>query len=231
MNLPRAPPIRITLITVNAAILSLVLYYYAATYMNDVMRESSLFGASILIAGLVMMLALGIWKRKQAQPTVKQSSSKLMWVAICLGAVFILNWSTTWKTLSSNAIGDVAYSQLMGVSEEIFFRGFLTSWLMALMGPMLGLLLGATTFGIFHFSRYGESTPDLLICGGAGLLLGYAMMETGDLDSSITAHALVNFVGLGGFLLGGIMGSMVAMAICGVLFLILLKPNRGGKIV
>lgn len=193
------------------------------------MRESSLFGASILIAGIVMMLALGIWKRKQAHAgVVKHSGKTLMWVAICLGAIFILNWSTTWKTLSTNAIGNVAYSQLMGVSEEIFFRGFLTSWLMALMGPMLGLILGAATFGIYHFSRYGSSTPDLLICGGAGILLGYAMMETGDLDSSIIAHALVNFVGLGGFLLGGIVGSMVAMAISGVLLLILLKPKRGG---
>lgn len=194
------------------------------------MRESSLFGASILIAGLVMMLALGIWKRKQAQPTAKHKGKTLLWVLICLGAVFILNWSTTWKTLSSNAIGDVAYSQLMGVSEELFFRGFLTSWLMALMGPMLGLILGATTFGIYHFSRYGGNTPDLLICGGAGMLLGYAMMETGDLDSSIIAHSLVNFVGLGGFLLGGLVGSMVAMAISGVLLLILLKPKRGGTV-
>jgi len=195
------------------------------------MRESSLFGASILVAGIVMMMALGIWKRKQPDAgVVKRSGKSLMWIIICLGAIFILNWSTTWSSLSlnSSALGNVAHSQLMGVSEEIFFRGFLTSWLMALLGPMLGLILGGTTFGIYHFSRYGESLPNLLICGGAGILLGYAMMETGNLDSSIIAHSLVNFIGLGGFLLGGIAGSMVAMAISGVLLLILLKPKRGG---
>lgn len=231
MSLPKIPSLRLTLITINAAIISVVLFLYTATWMESSMVDSCILGVIFLVTGLTFMILLGVWKRKQGPSKQPGYSNRvLLWVVFCLGAVYIMNWSTTWKTLATNPLGSVAHAQLIGVSEEIFFRGFITPWLIALLGPFFGLLLGAGVFSIYHFQRYGSSTPDLLITFGAGMLLGYAMIETGTLDSSILAHVLVNFVGLGGFLMGGLVGSLTAMALSSVLLLLLLRPKRGGSI-
>jgi len=227
----RNQPISLDLITINAAILSTVLFLYAATWMDPSLVQKSVVAIILMLAGVTFSLLLGFLKPGKVKTTVSQGASTniLLWVVICLGAVYVMNWSTTWRVQASMVLGSVAFAVLIGVCEEIFFRGFITNWLITLVGPVWGLLAGAGVFAIYHFQVYGQDLNSVLITFGAGLMLGWAMYTTRSLTAPVVAHMIVNFVGLGGFLMGGPVASMVVMAVLSVLLLFLLKPKRGGS--
>lgn len=84
---------------------------------------------------------------------------------------------------------------LAPVFEEVFFRGFLLPWLRprladrwgARWGTLAALLLTALAFGAMHLQPRGLHTLSTL-----GLVLGWAMVRTGDLRAAIFVHAAWN---------------------------------------
>jgi membrane protease YdiL (CAAX protease family) len=84
---------------------------------------------------------------------------------------------------------------LAPVFEELMFRGFLLPWLGERLGPRLGdrrarLLAVAITglsFGVMHMQPLGLPTLTTL-----GIVLGFAVLRTGNLASSILVHGLWN---------------------------------------
>lgn len=81
------------------------------------------------------------------------------------------------------------------VFEEVFFRAFLLPWLQPrLAGPMgarwgtlTALLVTALAFGAMHLQPRGLHTLSTL-----GLVLGWAVVRTGDLRAAILVHAAWN---------------------------------------
>lgn len=220
----------VDLISINAIILTLVLFLYGAVSLEGPTGYNSIVAAILLIAGGFMAYFLGLISI--GSPKAPGQRLNLLWLLGCLGVVFILNWSTSWRTLSTDQpLGNIAETVLIGVSEDVFFRGFITAWLIALMGPVLGILLGSGVFTIYHLNVYGGDLNAMMIVFGAGLVLGWAMFQTKSLTAPILAHVLVNFLALGGFLYGGPLASVIVVALLSVLILFLLKPKRGGGIV
>lgn len=84
---------------------------------------------------------------------------------------------------------------LAPVFEEVFFRGFLLPWLRprlagrlgARWGTLAALLLTALAFGAMHLQPRGLHTLSTL-----GLVLGWAMVRTGDLRAAILVHGAWN---------------------------------------
>ena len=72
------------------------------------------------------------------------------------------------------------------IDEEILFRGFLV--------PRVGIVLSAIIFAILHFG-YG-SIVEFVAALVFGLIAGYAFKKTKSLYTTITAHALVNFLSI-----------------------------------
>ena len=72
------------------------------------------------------------------------------------------------------------------IDEEILFRGFLV--------PRVGIVLSAIIFAILHFG-YG-SIVEFVAALIFGLIAGYAFKRTKSLYTTITAHALVNFLSI-----------------------------------
>lgn len=72
------------------------------------------------------------------------------------------------------------------IDEEILFRGFLV--------PRVGIVLSALIFAILHFG-YG-SIIEVAAAFIFGLIAGYAFKRTKSLYTTITAHALVNFLSI-----------------------------------
>ena len=75
-------------------------------------------------------------------------------------------------------------------TEEIFFRGFLLDKLNSLAGKEIAILTTAILFGMAHLS-YGKIYPAIMT-GVFGILLGYVVMKTKNLNSAIIAHILFN---------------------------------------
>jgi membrane protease YdiL (CAAX protease family) len=83
---------------------------------------------------------------------------------------------------------------ISGVSEEVFFRGALLTWLDGFLPATLALVLQALVFAAFHpMPRRAWSYTAYTFV--AGMALGVLVHLSGHLWASIGAHALVNFVG------------------------------------
>jgi sodium transport system permease protein len=94
------------------------------------------------------------------------------------------------ETLRSYPVGWVAAAfALIGVAEEVFFRGFLFSALRANAGKRVTIVGSAVLFGLFHFvSNADQLVPSVLM----GLLLGWVCWNTRSVLPSMVLHACYN---------------------------------------
>lgn len=74
--------------------------------------------------------------------------------------------------------------------EEVFFRGFIMKKLEQRVEIWAAITMAAILFGIAHIG-YGN-TPQIIITLIIGIALGYIVVKTDNLVSSITAHILFN---------------------------------------
>ncbi|HOD33684.1 MAG TPA: CPBP family intramembrane metalloprotease, partial [Holophaga sp.] len=89
----------------------------------------------------------------------------------------------------------ITVAVLAPVFEEILFRGFLLPWLQPRLaarwglrwGTFAALLLTALAFGAMHLQPRG-----LHVLSTLGLMLGWAVVRTGDLRTAILVHGAWN---------------------------------------
>jgi sodium transport system permease protein len=78
---------------------------------------------------------------------------------------------------------------LVGVAEEVFFRGFIFGALRGQAGQRLTIILSALLFGLFHFvSLVDRLIPSTLM----GLLLGWVCWQTRSVLPGMLLHATYN---------------------------------------
>ncbi len=82
----------------------------------------------------------------------------------------------------------VLLAALSAVAEELVFRGMLL--------PYLGLWVSSALFGLAHLVPREGLWPWSAWTAGAGIVLGWIALRTGGLLAPMTAHFLVNAVGL-----------------------------------
>jgi uncharacterized protein len=79
---------------------------------------------------------------------------------------------------------------LPGLSEELLFRGVMLS---ALGLNVTGLILSSFCFGILHLGGM-QQWPYAVWATAVGLLLGYSVLDTGNLLVPIVAHVCTNLI-------------------------------------
>lgn len=94
------------------------------------------------------------------------------------------------------------------IGEELLFRGYGFQILIPGIGAMPALLLSSLAFGLVHLSNLNASAFGIVNTVGFGLVLGYAVLRTGDLWAAIGIHFGWNWilplagVSLSGFKIG-----------------------------
>ena len=83
-----------------------------------------------------------------------------------------------------------AVSVTAGFCEEIFFRGFLTWYLLAWMGPILAVLLASLLFGVGHIYLGIAQVPKTAMIG---LILALVVSLTGSLWPAMLLHAALDW--------------------------------------
>lgn len=83
-----------------------------------------------------------------------------------------------------------AISATAGFCEEIFFRGFLTWYFLAWMGPVTAAILASVLFGIGHVYMGIAQVPKTAVIG---LILAVVVSLTGSLWPAILLHAVVDW--------------------------------------
>ncbi len=74
-----------------------------------------------------------------------------------------------------------------GVTEELFFRGYLLNRISAVQGTRVGLVASSIIFGLFHADPVHTPLATVM-----GLYLGFCLLETRSLWVPIAAHAANN---------------------------------------
>jgi len=77
-----------------------------------------------------------------------------------------------------------------GVSEELFFRGFLIWYLMAWMGPLAAVLLSSAIFGMGHIYLGWRQVPRT---GLVGLALAFVALASASLLPAMLLHAAMDW--------------------------------------
>ena len=155
-----------------------------------------LFPSFLLISGIAMELFLEKRREHTDEPIIDALSKKkiLYYTAISLGGMFLIGGLIKkYLPLEISPFGIIAYSMLLGIAEEQFFRGFITD-LMLTMIPhaMTALLAAAMIFLLFHFPKLGMDYESWMYIFAGGFILSWAAYKSRRISPSMNAHALNN---------------------------------------
>jgi uncharacterized protein len=135
--------------------------------------------------------------------------------AVLMAFIFLVELAFGWVTISrtlqssspgqsfiSVAIYGLFFFLVVGIQEELMFRGYLLRnlaeglnlpWLTPQSALILGYLISAMVFGVLHIANPNAtviSTINIII---AGLLMGLGLILTGELALSIGLHVTWNY--------------------------------------
>lgn len=180
--------------------LAACLTLFLATFENTSIVE---FPVILLTVGLTMELAL---ERKHIGKEYIEDEKQSIalgqiafYTVIALFGIFLTGYAITLVPLTIPAevtgIDAILYSVLIGISEEQFFRGFLTDlFLRTSPHPVLALLAGALIFTGYHFARYGTQINALAYVFGGGFILGWVAYKSRRISPTMLGHAINNFL-------------------------------------
>lgn len=177
--------------------------------------------AFMLTGGLVMYLVMGGVLKKDNTASQKEFSNTLFYagfafaVMMMVGSIIPYVFRPPLAVTLSQTDGFL-YGQLYAISEEVFFRGAITSFLLLPMKNLLSghntinllfiqvsfaelatSLVGGVVFGIYHLARYGIGEAFMYVTfAGAALtfvtLISFKKRGELRLGSAILAHMANN---------------------------------------
>lgn len=127
----------------------------------------------------------------------KEFAQVMTWTLISVGAIFMMNM-TVKAQFEVYPMTERTFVTSIGIAEEMFFRVYLTAWLISFTkNALFGIFLSSTAFTVYHLNVYGASLPSLAIIFGCGFILGYALWQTRRASPVMLAHGLTNFISVG----------------------------------
>ncbi len=175
---PDIEPLSRTQILIAMAVTAVVLFGLAKLwlYLGDLQLRPLDF--SIVNLGIGILLGLGL--------TGLSEIIYALWGTYRQSADFYLT-----MVLTPLAVPDVIWLGILpGLSEELLFRGVM---LPAIGLDPIGIVLSSLCFGVLHMTDLRQ-WPYAVWATAIGMLLGYTMVETGNLLIPIVAHITTNLV-------------------------------------
>lgn len=175
----------------------------------------------MLIIGLIMSIMFSSMLRGATQSRIDSgltvvTMSKQMAVVITgivAGLVLVIVNGITGAGISfvASASGHgLFYGLLAGVSEELFFRGFIQNMLRVYVPYLLfALIPSALIFALFHYFAYGLSPVALGVMFVLGLFLGLLHEIFNDVGVPMLAHVVNNTFAMLPVVLAAITGNIV----------------------
>ncbi len=99
----------------------------------------------------------------------------------------LTNLSTTEQLVMLTMIG-----LLVPITEELLFRGYIQTRLVARHGPFRGILITSVLFGVMHMNLYQSPATFFL-----GLMIGFAAWYGRSIVPAIAAHMVNNTIAIG----------------------------------
>jgi len=118
-------------------------------------------------------------------------------VAIPIGLLLgFLHWEPRWMGASAAAARIFGLVLLVGIPEELLFRGVYQEAFSVLWSPRVGWLVASAVFGLAHIVKHA---PPLnwryaILAGVAGLAYGWVYQRTGRLAAAALTHGVVDWL-------------------------------------
>lgn len=183
-------------ISINLIVVAIIIFMYASTFIGTQAATQATVAVGILTTGLLMAIVLG---KISIDPKIstKELAVMMHWLLICMGAILIANKIAMIRYEVSPMPANL-FAVLIGISEEMFFRVFLTTWFVMLVGKFFGIFLSSGAWAVYHFAVYGSDIRAIGVILAAGFVLGYAYIQSRRASVPMLAHALINFIAVGG---------------------------------
>lgn len=175
---------------------------------------------TMLIIGLVMSIMFSTMLRGATQTKIDagitpETMTKQMAVVITgliagviLVAVNILT-NVGMGIVTASAQNGLFMGLLAGVSEELFFRGFIQNMIRVYVPSLiLALIPSALVFALFHYFAYGLSPVALGVMFALGMFLGLLHEIFNDIGVPMLAHVVNNIFAMLPVVLGAITGNL-----------------------
>src|SRR6056297_908275 len=189
----------------------------AAEALPQTMMNAPYFVTSLAISGLpltVIAIVAGYFSAKRHKQSIalrlglhRPSLPWSSWTLLLLGSVFVFhiavglvwlveqvipgddsllrlyeNISTPWAFVLIAVVGIVP-----GISEELFFRGFVQRRLLHRYSPVTAIGITTILFALLHVTPHGIALASVM-----GVWLGVIAWRTGSIWPSVVCHAFVN---------------------------------------
>lgn len=217
----------------NLIVVAFLCFLYVVTVQEGVYGETFV-PLGMIFGGLVF----GIGTHSivtDAMLSRKEFFDGLIWFLICFSLIVTLHVGVTAGLrhapfgVSLTLLDLKIYGILIAIAEEICFRGFLLPWWSTMtrgFGPYLAVPISAGAWAIFHFGVYGTDPLALMLVLMVGVILGFVAWFKNRLWILMGAHALVNFIALGGV---HIVSTVVPAFLVGILVVLwVLSKKRWG---
>lgn len=115
-------------------------------------------------------------------------------MAIAFSGIAIKKAFISQQTGLLSILGATSFGILMAISEERFFRKWATNFFVSRFGNLavVGFVLSATFFTVYHFGRYGTDLSAVLYVFAGGLILSFVAWYSGRLSPVVLAHVINN---------------------------------------
>jgi len=100
----------------------------------------------------------------------------------------------TMVTIELTGIDAILYSVLMAVSEEQFFRGAITNFLLSMFPAPMAIMGSSAIFTAYHLAVYGTEIASMIYVFIGGLVLTWVAWRSERLSPSILAHCCNNIL-------------------------------------
>ena len=117
--------------------------------------------------------------------------------ALALVAIAISGYIAQNMPFELTGIDAYLFAYLMAISEEQFFRGFITNFfLLKLNNPLLAIVASGFVFCIYHLARYGTEPSALMYVFLGGCILSWVAYRSGRLSPVMIAHTINNLIAI-----------------------------------
>jgi len=208
---------------VAVLLISIALIYpafYGIGYESPILQHF----ITMLLIGLVMSSVIGVLLKNSSTSDTKRLTTGSMFkqtmvvvVGLFAGLVLVIingGMNTGMDYITANSSGNGLFLGLFaGVSEELFFRGFIQNTIRLYVPiPLLAIIPSALVFALFHFFAYGLEVGVLLILFVMGMFLGILHEIFNDIGVPMLAHIVNNTFGMLPAVMAVVTGNILIIA-------------------
>jgi membrane protease YdiL (CAAX protease family) len=191
-------------ISIMLTAVALLASVYLSTFDLGILN---VFPGFLLVAGIVM----NMFVNKSISYDEGQSSggtkNLLIYSAVAVAglgmAALAAGFTSTYflpQSITQLSMQDqVVFGVMMAISEEQFFRGFLTQFFYSRFNSMfIGVIASAACFMAYHLAVYGDVTANLVYVFVAGAFLSYTAIASKRISVPMIGHVINNIMSVMG---------------------------------